>query len=73
MELYAGRGDALDCVSLACAAVWNDDGENPSPFLYQAFSGSNTTYEQLLNVDPPQQDWPIYWLEYIGRGWWIVR
>lgn len=29
-------------------SVWNDNGERPEPFYYKKFSGSSTTYEQLL-------------------------
>ncbi len=43
-------------------SVWNDNGEAPSPFYYQQYSGSNTTYEQLLTVDPPSQAWSGNWL-----------
>lgn len=42
--------------------VWNDNGEAPQPFYYQAFSGSSTTYEQLLFQDPISMSWSTDWL-----------
>lgn len=43
-------------------SVWNDNGEAPFPFYYQQFSGSSTTYEQLLVSDPESMAWSGYWL-----------
>ena len=43
-------------------SVWNDNGEAPSPFYYQQYSGSSTTYEQLLVNDPVSMAWSINWL-----------
>lgn len=43
-------------------SVWNDNGELPNPFYYQKFSGSSTTYEQLLVNDPESMAWSTNWL-----------
>jgi vitellogenic carboxypeptidase-like protein len=43
-------------------SVWNDNGEAPTPFYYQQYSGSSTTYEQLLVNDPASMSWSINWL-----------